>query len=183
MPRTLRSAACRDCRRRWHGGRPGQAVRDDRFASSSIVIFPGPSGQGPCRETVCHITEADCYGETNSIEVSAYPSPSGTKPPIRRTLPSDVRVAEWWMRGSKSSGPGVHLSVSGSYISVVEETAWSISAESAPPAASALPSGRSVRVCPMRGRDRSAVGVHLPVYGSYISAAPIIAPNPSGPRI
>ena len=109
--------------------------------------------------------KADCYGVTKSIEVRAYPPSSCTKPPTRRTLPSGRRVAEWCFRGSESSGPGDHEFVAGSNISVVELMLESSPTGCTPPAASTLPSGRSVSEWSTLGLDRSLVGVHVPATG------------------
>ena len=82
-------------------------------------ILPHEPGHVVQGNSVPH-GRADCYGETNSLDMSRYRSSSCPMPPTRRTLPSSRRVAVWSPRGSERSGPGDHELVAGSKISVVE---------------------------------------------------------------
>src|SRR5262245_9947028 len=84
--------------------------------------------------------------------------PPGQTPPTTRTLPSGSSVAVWLARGVSIEPVLLQVPAGGSKISAVATAVDSPH----PPAASTLPFGRRVVVCPVRSPTRQSIGRRTP---------------------
>ena len=90
-----------------------------------------------------------------------------SKPPVSRAFPFANKVDVWSNRAVLKGALVVHVSVAGSYVSVLESTVkLKPLIKAPPPATSTLPSGNKVAECRQRAPFIAPVPVQTPVAGS-----------------